>query len=221
MPSFDTDQESVFNAEQNALVALNAERYYHAMLSGGEFTWNIRERHMSETVNRLMNFYGLDSKIIIWEHNSHIGDARATNMKHSGLINIGQIIKEEHEKEGVIRIGFGSYEGSVIASNNWGEEMKKMQMPIAKQDSWEYVLHEAGAYDKLIFSKDIENFNAPIGHRAIGVVYDPDFEFGNYVSTIIPMCYDAFIYFDKTKALHSLDIKPDGLQMPETYPWGV
>lgn len=221
MPFFDTDHEAVFNAEQNAFVALNAERYYHAMLSGGEFTWNIRDRHMSETVNRLMNFHGPDSKIIIWEHNTHIGDARATNMKHSGLINIGQLIKEEHNKEGVMRIGFGSYEGTVIAGYNWGAEMKKMQIPKAKQDSWEYLLHEAGPYDKLIFSKDIENFTTPIGHRAIGVVYDPGYEYGNYVPSIIPNRYEAFIYLDTTKALHSLHIKPDGLQMPETYPWGV
>src|SRR5690606_14696626 len=79
MPLFDTDNEAVFNAEQNALAAVNAERYYKAMLGGGESTWNIRDRHMSETAERLVDYHGPDSKIIIWEHNTHIGDARATD----------------------------------------------------------------------------------------------------------------------------------------------
>ena len=221
MPLFDTDYEAIFNAEQNAHVAVNAERYYHTMLQGGESTWNIRDRHMSETVNRLMKFHGPESKIIIWEHNTHIGDARATEMSSRGEFNIGQLIKEEHDKEGVIRVGFGSYAGTVMAGYNWGAPMKKMQMPDAKKGSWEHLLHQAGAYNKLLFSKDITDFNSPIGHRAIGVVYDPDYEYGNYVPSIIPSRYEAFIYLDKTTALHPLHIFPDSMQMPETYPWGV
>jgi erythromycin esterase len=221
MPLYDTDHEAVFNAEQNALVALNAERYYHHMLMGGEATWNIRDRHMTETAERLMKFHGEGSKLIIWEHNTHIGDARATTMKRSGLINIGQLLKELHSEEGVVRIGFGSYEGSVMAGYNWGAEMQEMELPPAKEGSWERLLHMAGAYDKIIFSKDIENFSSPIGHRAVGVVYDPDHEHGNYVPSVIPLRYEAFIYLNKTTALHPLKIHPDKDQMPETYPWGV
>jgi erythromycin esterase-like protein len=220
MPLFDTDHEAVFNAEQNAFVTVNAERYYHAMLGGGESTWNIRDRHMSETAERLMHFHGPDAKIIIWEHNTHIGDARATDMKRSGLVNIGQLLKEKHDQH-VYRIGFGSYEGTVMAGYNWGAEMQKMPVPKARQESWEFLLHEAGAYDKIIFSKDIKNFIAPLGHRAIGVVYNPDYEYGNYVPSNIPLRYEAFIYLDKTSALHPLHIRPDSMQMPETYPWGV
>jgi erythromycin esterase len=221
MPSYNSDYEAAFSAEQNALVAVNAERYYQVMMQGGEASWNIRDRHMNETLNRLMNFHGKDAKIIVWEHNTHIGDARATDMNRSGLINVGQLVKEEHDKEGVIRVGFGSYEGSVMAGYQWGGKMNKMILPKAKPGSWEYFLHESGAYNKLILSNDIRNLNQPIGHRAVGVVYDPDFEFGNYVPSLIPSRYEAFIYLDKTKALHSLHIVPDGLQMPETYPWGV
>lgn len=221
MPSFDTDHEAIFNAEQNAHVAVNAERYYHAMLGGGESTWNIRDRHMSETAERLMQFHGPDAKIIIWEHNTHIGDARATGMKRAGLINIGQLIKEKHNEQGVYRIGFGSYEGTVMAGYNWGAKMKAMHLPKAQQQSWEHLLHEAGAYDKFLFSKDIQNFSKPIGHRAIGVVYDPDYEYGNYVPSTIPLRYEAFIYLDKTIAVHPLHIRPDSLQMPYTYPWGL
>jgi erythromycin esterase len=221
MPLYNTDHEAVFSAEQNALVAKNAELYYHHMLHGGEITWNIRDTHMAETVDRLVKFYGENSKIIIWEHNTHIGDARATDMKRSGLINIGQLIKEKYDKEGVVRVGFGSYEGSVLAAYEWGGKMRNMQTPPAKEGSWENLLHKAGAYDKIIFSKDIQNFSSPIGHRAIGVVYDPEYEHGNYVPSIIPLRYEAFIYLNKTKALHSLHVHPDSDQIPETYPWGV
>jgi len=221
MPWFDKDPEGAFSAEQNALVAVNAEKYYQTMLKGGEFTWNIRDRHMFDTVNRLMKFHGPDAKIIIWEHNTHIGDARATDMKQTGLINIGQLLKEEHHKEGVYRIGFGSYEGNVMAGRNWGAPMKRMRMPRARQGSWEHLLHGAGAHDKLLFSRDIKHLVSPVGHRAIGVVYDPDYEYGNYVPSIIPERYEAFIHLDKTEALHPLLIEPDSLQMPETYPWGI
>lgn len=218
---YNNDHEAAFSAEQNALVAVNAERYYKYMLKGGEATWNIRDRHMSETVNRLINFAGSDSKIIIWEHNTHIGDARATDMKQSGLINVGQLIKEEHEKEGVVRVGFGSYSGTVLAADHWGARVKKMNVPEARPGSWEHLLHEAGANNKLILTKDIRNFNARIGHRAIGVVYDPDYEHGNYVPSIIPERYEAFVFLDITRALHSLHVQSDAGQIPETFPWGV
>jgi erythromycin esterase-like protein len=221
MSQYNTDHEAIFNAEQNALVAVNAEKYYHVMMRGGQASWNIRDRHMSETLNRLMNFHGKDAKVIVWEHNTHIGDARATDMRKNGLINVGQLVKEEHDKEGVVRVGFGSYEGNVLAAYHWGGEMDKMTLPKAKPGSWEDFLHEAGAYDKLLISEDIKNLGAAIGHRAVGVVYDPDFEFGNYVPSIIPQRYEAFIFINRTQALHSLHVKPDGLQMPETYPWGV
>lgn len=221
MPLFDTDREAVFNAEQNAMVAVNAERYYHAMLSGGASTWNIRDTHMAETAERLVDFYGRDSKIIIWEHNTHIGDARATNMESSGLLNIGQLIKQKRDAEGVYRIGFGSYSGTVTAGYEWGAPMQKMTMPDAKNGSWEHLLHQVGKSDKFILSKDIGQFDSHLGHRAIGVVYDPAYEYGNYVPSIIPMRYEAFVFLDQTAAVHALHVKPDGLQMPETYPWGV
>jgi erythromycin esterase-like protein len=221
MTHYNTDHEAVFSLEQNALVAVNAERYYHAMMGGGESTWNIRDHHMVETLDRLMKFYGEKSKVVVWEHNTHIGDARATDMSKGGMVNVGQLVKEEHEKEGVIRVGFGSYEGEVLAAYDWAGETRKMTVPKAKKGSWEHLLHEIGGNDKLIFSKDYENLKATFGHRAIGVVYDPEYESGNYVPSVLPYRYEAFIYLDKTSSLHSLHIKPDGLQMPETYPWGV
>jgi erythromycin esterase-like protein len=221
MSNYNTDHEAVFSTEQNALVAVNAERYYHVMMRGGEASWNIRDRHMNETMNRLMNFHGKEAKIIVWEHNTHIGDARATDMKKNGLINVGQLVKEEHDADGVVRVGFGSYEGSVLASYHWGGEMEKMILPKAWPGSWEHLLHESGAYNKLLLTKNIQELKSMVGHRAIGVVYDPDYEFGNYVPSNITSRYEAFIFLNQTQALHSLHIEPDGLQMPETYPWGV
>lgn len=218
---YDTDPEAAFSAEQNALVTVNAEKYYKVMLTGGETTWNVRDRYMTETAERLLDFHGFDSKIVIWEHNTHIGDARATDMAKSGLVNIGQLLKEKHEKEGVYRVGFGSYKGSVIAAYAWSDPMREMKVPPARDGSWEKLLHRACGGDVFLLSKDIENFRAQIGHRAIGVVYDPDYEYGNYVPSVIPERYEAFIFLDRTKALHPLHIEIDKNQMPETYPWGV
>lgn len=221
MPRYNTDHEAVFSAEQNAFVAVNAERYYHVMMRGGEASWNIRDRHMSETISRLMDFHGKDAKIIIWEHNTHIGDARATDMRRSGMVNVGQLVKEEHDSEGVFRVGFGSYEGTVMAAYHWGGVAKRMKAPKGIEGSWEHLLHQSGAFNKYLLSSDIQNLKDPIGHRAIGVVYDPAYEYGNYVPSIIPSRYEAFVFLDKTHALHSLHVEPDASQMPETYPWGI
>lgn len=225
LPSYNTDHEAVFSVEQNALVALNADRYYRSMFSGGAASWNIRDRHMNETLGRLMRFHGPDAKAIVWEHNTHIGDARATDMREDGMVNVGQLVQEEHADQGVVRVGFGSYNGSVIAGNHWGDAIRRMPVPPAPEGSWEHMLHQAGTGDELLLMHTLNNvafFDQPIGHRAIGVVYDPSRErWGNYVPSVLPDRYEAFIHIDTTKALHPLHIKPDGHQIPQTYPWGV
>ncbi|MFI5137126.1 MAG: erythromycin esterase family protein [Sphingobacteriales bacterium] len=226
LPQYNSDHENVFSAEQNALVTVNAEKYYRAMVQGGPNSWNIRDRHMADTLNRLLTFHGNNSKAIIWEHNTHIGDARATDMAHDGMFNIGELARLQHQEKGVVLVGFGSYQGTVIAGGSWGAPMQVMHMPEARMGSWEYLLHKAGKENKLLVMDDFKS-NATmmrnyIGHRAIGVVYNPLHEkYGNYVPTILPLRYDAFIYLDETKALHPLHIKPDGHQIPETYPFGV
>ena len=217
------NRESEFDAEQNALVAVNAERYYRAMVRGGGNSWNVRDRHMMETLTRLLELHGPDSKAIIWEHNTHVGDARYTDMARSGMVNVGQLARELYGEENVYIVGFGSYKGSVIAADEWGERMEEMEVPAAPPGTWEYMLHEVSANNKLIFSKDLRNLKElekPIGHRAIGVVYHPRRErFGNYVPTIVPRRYDAFAYIDTTRALHPLAIHQDHTQPPELYPW--
>lgn len=225
LPLYNTDAENVFSAEQNALVMVNAEKYYRAMVKGGPHSWNLRDRHMADTLERLLKFHGEDSKVIVWEHNTHIGDARATDMSAEGMYNIGELARLQHHEKGVVLVGFGSYRGTVIAGRSWGAPMQKMNVPPARKGSWEYLLHESGAEDKLLIMDDFMNdafMENHIGHRAIGVVYHPDYEkYGNYVPSILPMRYDAFVYLDETNGLNPLHIRPDGHQVPETYPFGV
>jgi erythromycin esterase-like protein len=218
-------REAYFNAEQNALTVRNAEMYYRAMVRGGPGSWNLRDTHMVETLNRLMAHHGPTARAIVWEHNTHVGDARATDMARAGLVTVGQLVRQQHEDEGVVLVGFSSYQGTVIAGDEWGAPMERMQVPAAQAGSWEQILHEHSACDRLmIFApEEPEELLQPHGHRAIGVVYDPGLErFGNYVPTVLPFRYDALLYFDRTHALHPLHIREreDGDE-PETYPSGM
>jgi erythromycin esterase len=218
--------DEFFNAEQNSLVAKNAEKYYRTMVRGDSASWNIRDGHMVETLNRLVARHGPNCKAIVWEHNTHIGDARYTDMVGEGMFNVGQVVREQHADEGVVLLGFSSYRGTVIAGDYWGAAMRKMPVPPGRAGSWEEVLHEAiGADSLLIFDPKAEaqDLLEPRGHRAIGVVYRPDVEaYGNYVPTILPRRYDALAYFEESHALHPLHVAASfEHEVPETYPTGV
>jgi erythromycin esterase len=222
---YDGDPEAGFNAEQNALVIKNAEQYYRAMVRTDSGSWNVRDLHMMETLNRLIDFHGPNTKGIVWAHNTHIGDARYTDMAQAGMVNIGQLVREEHQSEGVVLAGFGCHHGSVIAGKSWGAPMERMKVPEGRPGSWEDVLHQTGEDDQLLlFDKEnlSDEFRKPRGHRAIGVVYHPEMEsYGNYVPTVLPERYDAYLYIDETEALHPLHIEPKEVNPPDTYPWGV
>ena len=219
------DREQAFGAEQNALVAVNAERYYKSMIRGGGASWNVRDTHMMETLTRLLHLHGPDSKAIIWAHNTHIGDARYTDMRREDMVNIGQLAREQLGREHVFSVGFGSYQGSVVAGKAWSAPLEKMTVPAAARDSWEDQLHNQlkGANGLLLSSelKQEELLRKSLGHRAIGVVYRPQAEqYGNYVPSVIPERYDAFLFLDRTKALHPLDIHAEKKGPPDLYPWG-
>src|SRR5438445_3832737 len=193
------------------------------MVQGRPESWNIRDHHMAETLERLMRHHGPSAKAIVWEHNTHIGDARFTDMADAGMVNVGQLVRRRHAKQGVLLVGFASYQGSVIAAREWEAPMRRMRVPAARSGSWESVLHETGAEDKLLLPEDApltpEMFE-PRGHRAIGVVYRPESERGNYVPTVLPRRYDALLYVDTTQAVHPLhEVQPivSG-EVPETYP---
>jgi erythromycin esterase len=220
------DQEAHFNAEQNGLVLKNAEHYYRTMVRGGPESWNIRDGHMVETLNRLMRHHGPSAKAIVWEHNTHIGDARYTDMATDGMVNVGQLVREQHDKEGVILVGFSSYHGSVIAGRDWGAAMERMEVPPARPGSWEDVLHGASRENRILqFTKhDIDDeFFEERGHRAIGVVYHPEYEhYGNYVPTILARRYDVVLHIDESHALRPLHLAGSfEHEVPETFPSGL
>jgi erythromycin esterase-like protein len=220
----DGDREAALNTEQNALIAVNAEKYYSNMMGFNNESWNIRDRHMMETLERLLLFHGPGSKGIVWEHNTHIGDARATDMARSGMVNIGQLGRETYGAANVFLAGFGSYQGTVIAGEHWGAPMQEMEVPEAKPGSIEAVLHQETGQDCFILLEEEKSdlFHTKIGHRAIGVVYHPEQERkGNYVPSILAKRYDAFLYLDETRALHPIHLQPHDQRVPETYPFGV
>ena len=219
------DPEAFFDAEQNALVARNAELYYRTMVQGGPTSWNVRDTHMADTLDRLMERHGEGAKAVVWEHNTHIGDARATDMAPEGMVNVGQLVRERHGVGDTVLVGFGSHRGSVIAGAYWGAPMEELSVPPAHEGSYEDALHAAGGDDKLLIISDAaraERLFDPRGHRAIGVVYDPSRERrGNYVPTVLPLRYDAFLYLDETSALHPLHQEPEFVGEAETYPTGM
>ena len=202
------DAKAYFAAKQHAWVVKNAERHYRAAAKGGADSWNSRAEHFAQTVERLMAYHGNDAKGIVWAHNTHIGDARATAMGLSGRLNIGQILREQHGREKVYAVGFGTHRGTVLAGRAWGQAMETMTVPEGIPGSWEYLLHRAGISNAVLFLEPelreglLDTF---IGHRAIGVVYQPERENpGNYVPTRIADRYDAFIFIEETQALDSL-----------------
>ena len=222
-PVYNHDTEAALNTEQNAEVAVNAERYYRHMIGISVNTWNLRDTHMMDTLNRILKFHGTGARAIVWEHNTHIGDARFTDMAQSGDINVGQLVREQKGDQETVLVGFGSYSGRVIAAESWGAPIQSMFVPEARPGSIEEVLHSESAENKLlIFNRHNkkERFREVMPHRAIGVVYNPSYEkYGNYVPSVLNSRYDAFVYIDQTRALHPLHLKPDGHKVPETYPF--
>ncbi len=217
------DDEDRFNAMQNAIVAVEAERYYRAMIRTDTGSWNVRDRHMTNTLGRLLERRP-GSKGIVWAHNTHIGDARATDMAAAGMVNLGQLARERWGHE-VVAIGFSSYQGDVIAGASWGAPMERMPVPAARPDSADAVLHEAteAADSLLLFDGSAGPAARETVQRAIGVVYEPSREsWGNYVPTRLALRYDGLIHIDRSSALHPLGLHPEPpKEPPDTYPWGL
>lgn len=194
------------------------------MVRGGPASWNVRDHHMVETLDRLMKHHGPSAKAIVWEHNTHIGDARFTDMARAGMVNVGQLVRQQHAGEGVVLAGFGTDRGQVMAAPEWGAPMERMRVPPARGGSYEHAIRQSGVGDSLfVFEEDrTPALSEQRGHRAIGVVYDPRTEhWGNYVPTVLPLRYDAFLFIEQTKAVDALHmrVEPDA-DYPETYPTG-
>lgn len=220
------DHEILFDATQNARIVKNAEHYYRSMIHADDESWNIRDRHMMETLNLLVRRF---EKGIVWEHNTHIGDYRATSMLEHGHINIGGLAREEWGEKNVALVGFGTYHGTVMASHAWAGRPQVMLVPEGMPGSYEEEFHFCAPtvgslnYYLLMDAEARESaLNDRRGHRAIGVVYDPSIErHGNYVPTQLARRYDAFIFLDQTQALTPLASKTETRDFPETYPTGM
>lgn len=225
------DEEAYFFAEQNARLIKDAESYYRSMFMGKDQSWNLRDTHMAETLDNLMAFLdeGLKrpSKVVVWAHNSHIGDARATEMGETGQINLGQLAKKRYGDNAYL-VGFTTYEGEVTASSSWDtlEEMKKI-IP-ALPGSYAHLFHEAGMGRFLL---PIRKQHYLLKHmpdrrleRGIGVVYRPETEhISHYYYADITRQFDAVIHLDQTTAVEPLDLTEEweAREFPETFPTGL
>lgn len=200
------NNEANFLLQQSGRVVFNGERYFRGTVHNRLGAWNIRERHMAETIKSLLEHRGSSSKIIVWAHNTHVGDARFTDMPSRGRSNLGEMLRKDFGN-GVFIVGFGTYKGSVLAAQKWDTASQTMEIAPAKTGSIEQLLHADGRGNKIVLMKELTNnplFNKWLIQRAIGVVENPQRGLGSYVPSQIQNRYDAFIYFDETHAIHPL-----------------
>jgi erythromycin esterase-like protein len=221
--------DEFFSAEQNARLAKNAEEYYRSMFRGRHSSWNIRDTHMADTLDELADYLssrnGLKARIAVWAHNSHLGDARATEMGERGELNLGQLMRERHGDD-VRSIGFTTYDGTVTAASNWdAPEGRKIVRP-ALTGSIESLLHDVGLPQCMMDLHDqrLGGFATPLLERAIGVIYRPQTERqSHYFQARITDQFDALIHVDRSTALVPLEPSPHWYheEVPETYPSGL
>ncbi len=202
------DSLGFVNAWQASRMVVQAELHIRGNLTRGPDSWNYRVDHFYDAARNLLELYGEDARGIVWAHNTHIGDARATDMRNSGMRNIGQIAREELGAGQVYAVGFGTYRGDVLAARQWEGAMEKMRVPAAVSGSYEYLMQQVGISPMLLMMDDPQEHRPlmqPRGNRAVGVIYQPERDAAqNYVRTILPERYNAFIFFEETRALTPL-----------------
>ncbi len=203
------DSVRFVRAWQGSRMVIHAERHIRGNLTRGPESWNHRVEHFYDAARNLLEWYGDDARGIVWAHNTHIGDARATDMRDAGMKNIGQIAREDLGEDQVFAVGFGTYKGEVLAARQWEGSMERMRVPDAIPGSYEYLMQQAGMSPMLMLFDDPDDHQPllpPRGNRAIGVVYHPERDATqNYVQTILPQRYDAFLFFEETNALTPLE----------------
>ena len=223
-----SDGNRFFDAAQNARLVADAERYYRAMYYGSAVSWNLRDKHMFDTLNSLLAFYGEGSRGIVWEHNSHIGDAGATEMSARGEFNVGQLCRTTFGSSAYL-IGFGTDHGTVAAASNWDEPMQRMQVRPSHPASYERVFHESDREACILHLREPrrtairDELLEPRLERAIGVVYRPETEMAShYFQAVLPDQFDEYIWFDETRAVTALEgPRQSGGDLPDTYPFGL
>jgi erythromycin esterase-like protein len=219
--------EEFFSAEQNARLVMNAERYYRAMYRGRESSWNLRDIHMAETLDALRErMPGASEGIVVWAHNSHLGDARATEMSRRGEVNLGQLARERYGRA-ALSIGFSTYHGRVTAASDWDAPMERKHVRPGLAGSYERLFHDGDEDQFWIDLADRDAARALAGprlQRAIGVIYRPETErWSHYFEARLPGQFDVFIHIDRTEALRPLDPTAgwDEGEPPETWPTGL
>ncbi len=223
-------EDEYFYAEQNAWLVKNAEEYYRSMFGSRISSWNLRDRHMTETLDRLVAHLDRDgghTKVVVWEHNSHIGDARATNIGAAGELNVGQLVREWYGHDSVL-IGLTTYTGTVTAASKWGGPAERKQVRPALLGSYEALFHATSLPRFLLTlrhnSKIATDLREPRLERAIGVIYLPQSErASHYFYAQLVNQFDAVIHFDETRAVEPLESTPlwETGEFPETYPFAL
>jgi protein-L-isoaspartate(D-aspartate) O-methyltransferase len=220
------DDEALFDSIQNARLVVDAEAYYRIMYYGSHQSWNLRDRHMFDTLETLLRFKGPESKAVIWEHNSHVGDARATSMSARGEFNVGELCRKKFGDAAYL-VGFGTDHGTVAAASYWDGPMEVKAVVPSHADSYEAVFHGVEAPGLLLGLR--ESLNTDLNRqlmearleRAIGVIYRPETELAShYFQAVLPRQFDEYIWFDRTRAVTPLDVRTlEGV--PDTFPFGL
>ncbi|HTE17511.1 MAG TPA: erythromycin esterase family protein [Armatimonadota bacterium] len=222
--------DEYFYAEQNARLVKNAEQYYRSMFGGRVSSWNLRDRHMAETLDHLVAHLqrdGAPAKVVVWAHNSHLGDARATEMGEGGELNIGQLVRERYGQAAVL-VGFSTYTGTVTAASDWGGPAERKAVRPGMEGSYEALFHAVGVPRFLLPLREggevAERLRRRRLERAIGVIYHPRTERqSHYFHARLPDQFDAVLHFDQTRAVEPLErvATQDTGEPPETFPSGV
>jgi len=220
------DGERFLDAEQNARLVANAERYYRIMYYGSRASWNLRDSHMFATLKNLLAFHGADSKAVVWAHNSHVGNAGATEMAARGEINIGQLCREEFGDQAYL-VGFGTHGGTVAAASEWNGPMEVKDIRPSLPNSYERLCHATGLARFMLGLRGRGDLCGPeaLGkqrlERAIGVIYRPETEMAShYFQASLPRQFDEYIWFDSSRAVTPL-ATAEIMGLPDTYPFGV
>lgn len=217
------------SAEQNARLVVDAERYYRSMFYADDKSWNLRDGHMFDSLSRLLKFRG--GKVVVWAHNSHLGDARYTDMSKRGELNLGQLCREAFGNE-VFILGCGTHTGTVAAAHDWDGDVNVMDVVPSRPDSWERQAHDTGLESFILNIREASSNDEQVKEellqqrleRFIGVIYRPSSERASHYSrAVLGKQFDAYLWFDRTNAVRPLEEKhihtPLGLQ--ETYPFGL
>ncbi|HEX3280102.1 MAG TPA: erythromycin esterase family protein [Pyrinomonadaceae bacterium] len=222
--------DSYFYAAQNARLVMNAERYYRSMFRGRISSWNLRDAHMADTLESLRSFLGNtrgSAKIVVWEHNSHLGDARATRMGEEGEWNVGQLVRERHGTDAVL-IGLTTHSGTVTAASNWDGPAERKVVRPALPGSYEELFHEVQIPRFLVTFRHSDHATAalcePRLERAIGVIYRPETErASHYFRARLAEQFNAVVHFDETRAVEPLERSTEweAGEVPETFPTGI